>query len=277
MVGGQGSPGLRHRAGDVEADPGRGRVRHEVEPRPARWVPGRQRASRSRSRAHGGSPWRSLARLMPRRAEADAGGGLETRVPPVPVASRRPLRERRVAAGASRSADQAHVGQPRAREPEDRRNTRSCERGRRPCRARGPLPRASRLDPSRDGGRRGCGDARLRAVARGAGRLGRRVRHVTRPELAGAWLRQGRQTHQGRAHVCALVHPAPRQHGGAPPRPRIDGDRASIGTGAGARARHARAARQGGSSPARSASSRKNRLTSPSGRSTPTIRATSGG
>ena len=35
MVGGQGSSRLRHRAGDLETDPGRGRVRQEVEPRPA--------------------------------------------------------------------------------------------------------------------------------------------------------------------------------------------------------------------------------------------------
>ena len=35
MVGGQGSSRLRHRARDLETDPGRGRVRQEVEPRPA--------------------------------------------------------------------------------------------------------------------------------------------------------------------------------------------------------------------------------------------------
>ena len=35
MVAGKDRPGLRHRAGDLEADPGRGRVRQEVEPRPA--------------------------------------------------------------------------------------------------------------------------------------------------------------------------------------------------------------------------------------------------
>ena len=55
MVGRQGSSRLRHRAGDLETDPGRGRVRQEVEPRPARRVPCRQRASRSRSRSHGGA------------------------------------------------------------------------------------------------------------------------------------------------------------------------------------------------------------------------------
>ena len=77
------------------------------------------------------------------------------RVRPVAVASRRPVRERRVVAGASRSAHQAHVGQPRAREPEDRRDARSCERGCGPSRLRGPLARASRLDPPWHGGRRG--------------------------------------------------------------------------------------------------------------------------
>ena len=64
MVGRQGSSRLRHRAGDLETDPGRGRVRQEVEPRPARRVACRQRASRSRSRSHRGSPLRSSARLI---------------------------------------------------------------------------------------------------------------------------------------------------------------------------------------------------------------------
>ena len=77
------------------------------------------------------------------------GGGVGRwpggRVPPLPVTSRWPLRKRRVAAGASGSAHQTHLGQPRARQPEDRRNARSCERGRDPSRLRGPLARASRL------------------------------------------------------------------------------------------------------------------------------------
>ena len=59
-------------------------------------------------------------------AQADAGiqAWPGDRVPSLSVASRRPVRERRVAAGASRSPHQAHLGQPRAREPEDRRNAR---------------------------------------------------------------------------------------------------------------------------------------------------------
>ena len=51
-------------------------------------------------------------------AATGSASGLESRVRRVAVASRRPVRERRVVAGASRSADQAHVGQPRAREPQ---------------------------------------------------------------------------------------------------------------------------------------------------------------
>ncbi len=53
-------------------------------------------------------------------------------------------------------------------------------------RARGPLPGASCLDPAGDGGWDRGADARLRAVARGAGRLGGRVRHLCRPKLSGA-------------------------------------------------------------------------------------------
>ena len=207
------------------------------------------------------------------------------RVPPLPVASRRPLRERRVAAGASRSPHQAHLGQPRAREPEDRRDARSCERGCGPSRLRGPLARASRLDPPRHGGRRGRLDARLRPFARGSDRLGGRVRHVHGPKLQGTWLRQRRQTHQARAHVPALGDPEARQHGGAPHRPRVDPDRASIGIGLPRHGAEPRARMRGipheprkrEESPAHSASSRRNRITSHSGRSTPTIRATSGG
>ncbi len=72
------------------------------------------------------------------------------RVRPVAVASRRPLRERRVAAGASRSSHQADLGQSRAREPEDRRNARSQERGRGPCRLFGPLDSSSPFFCSRE-------------------------------------------------------------------------------------------------------------------------------
>ena len=41
----------------------------------------------------------------------------------------------------------------------------------------------------------------------------------------------GRHAHQARAHLPALGDPEPRQHGGAPPGPRVDPYRASIGTG----------------------------------------------
>ena len=114
-----------------------------------------------------------MSKRRPLRSSRRADGICERsgdRVRPLAVASRRPVREQRVAAGASRSPDQAHVGQPRAREPEDRRDARSCERGRGPSRLRGPLARASGLDPSRHGGRRGGPDARLRPSH--AGRVG---------------------------------------------------------------------------------------------------------
>ena len=221
-----------------------------------------------------GSPWRSSRADRPGAGAGRCGisGWPGDRVPPLPVASRRPLRERRVAAGASRSPHQAHLGQPRAREPEDRRDARSCERGCGPSRLRGPLARASRLDPPRHGGRRGRPHARLRPSARGTDWVRGRVRHVHGPKLQGTWLRQRRHTHQARAHVPALGDPGPRQHGGAPPRPRVDPGRASIGIG-----RRTEPRRGAAAGPARSASSRRNRITSPSGRSMPTIRGTSGG
>ena len=65
---GPGSSRLRHRAGDLETDPGRGRVRQEVEPRPARWIPFRQRASRSCPQAHRAAA--GGARALDRRARA---------------------------------------------------------------------------------------------------------------------------------------------------------------------------------------------------------------
>ena len=52
--------------------------------------------------------------------EARRGTGLEVVFLPSPAHSRRALRERRVVAGASRPSHQAHLGQPRARESEDR-------------------------------------------------------------------------------------------------------------------------------------------------------------
>ena len=146
-------------------------------------------------------PLAELARAIARRTGPEPRGICEwpgDRVPPLPVASRRPLRERRVAAGASRSAHQAHLGQPRAREPEDGRDARSCERGCGPSRLCGPLARASRLDPPRHGGRRGRPHAWLRSFARGSDWVGGRVRHVHGPKLQGTWLRQRRQTHQAR-------------------------------------------------------------------------------
>ena len=127
---------------------------------------------------------------------------------------------------------------------------------------------------------------RLWPFARGSDRLGGRVRRVHGPKLQSPWLRQRGQTHQARAHVSALGDPEPRQHGGAPHRPRVDPHRASIGIGlppAVSRAAHEARMRGTPHAPRKrerfppSASSRRNRITSHSGRSMPTIRATSGG
>ena len=78
-----------------------------------------------------------LAELEPpRRSLGQCGPG--DRVSPIPLASRRAIRERRVAAGASQSPHQVDLGQPRARQPEDGRIARPCERGLGPprlCRA----------------------------------------------------------------------------------------------------------------------------------------------
>ena len=173
-----------------------------------------------------------LASLADASTKAGASAtGLEVGLPPLPRASRRALRQRRVVAGASRPAHQAHLGQPRAREPEDRREARSCERGCDPSRLRGALARASRFNPPRHGGRRGRLDARLWPFARGPNRLGRRVRHVQGSTLHRTWLRRRRHTHQARARVLAVGDPEPRQHGGAPARQGVDPDGAAIGSG----------------------------------------------
>ena len=80
---------------------------------------------------------------------------------------------------------------------------------------------------ARHGGRRRCLDARLRPVARGSHRLGRRVRRVQGPKLQSTWLRQRCHPHQGRARLPALGNPGAREHGGAPRRARVDAGRAS--------------------------------------------------
>ena len=54
-----------------------------------------------------GDPFAELARLASRRR---FGGGPRDRVPSVPLAARRPIRQRRMAAGAARPAHQADVG-----------------------------------------------------------------------------------------------------------------------------------------------------------------------
>ena len=169
------------------------------------------------------------------KADAFAGlgasgsaSGLEIGVPPVAVDSRRPLRQRRVAAGTSGSAYQADLGQPGAREPEDRRNARSCERGCGSRRVFGPLARAPRVAPARYGGRRRRLDARLRPYARGpdsgtgVGFDAFKVRTSKAPGFdSGVTLSK-----VARAYPLSATR-GTREHGRAPPRARVDARRAS--------------------------------------------------
>ena len=158
-----------------------------------------------------------------------SASGLEIVFVAVAGASRRPLRERRVAAGASRSAHQADLGQPGAREPEDRRNAQSCERGCGPRRVFGPLARAPRVAPARHGGRRRRLDARLRPYARGSHRHrasgSTRSRSAPQRHLAST---AASPLVEGRARLPALGNPGAREHGRAPRRARVDARRASI-------------------------------------------------
>ena len=121
-------------------------------------------------------------------------------------------------------------------------------------------------------------------VARGTDRVRSRVRHLHGPSLQGTWLRRRRHTQQARTRVHPFGDAEPRQHGGAPPRPRVHADGASNGTGLpGPRKPRARVRasphdrRKVEKPPAHPASSRRRRNTSHSGRNTPTIRGTSGG
>ena len=200
------------------------------------------------------------------RARDGIGEWFGDRVRPVAVASRRPVRERRMVAGASRSPDQAHVGQSRAREPEDCRDAWSCERGVGPSRLCRPLARAAGLDPPRHGGRRGGPHAWLRPSARGTRWIWRRVRHIQGPNVQGAGIRQRRHVAKARTHVPALGDAGPRQHGGSSSRPRVHG-RPNFDRRRGRRK----------PVPVRSACSRRSPNTSHSSRSTPTTRGTSGG
>ena len=167
--------------------------------------------------------WRNRIRSSPWWISQWPGG----RLPPLPFATRRPLRERRVAAGASRSPHQADVGQPRARQPQDGRVAWPRKRGLGPHRPFGPFARATRLAPPRNGGRPGRLDARLRPFQRRSDWLGGRVRRVYGPRLHSTWLRQRGQPHQARAHLPARGDPGTRQHGGTPRRARVDPGRAS--------------------------------------------------
>ena len=262
----------------MEADPDRGRVRQEVEPRAARRVACRQRASRSRSRCEAG-------RVRGTRSRSRISWWSRGRVPRVPLDSRRPFRERWVAAGVAGSAHQAHVGQPGARQSEDGGDARSCQRGCRPRGLRRPFARAPRLDPSRHGGQRRGPHTGLRSFARGTHWKRRRVRYLHRSILNCTRLRWRRHGQQARTEAPAVGDPESRQHGGPSHRPRVHARRAAGETRG--RVRTGRGPRSARThripiSPRReprpvSVSSRSSPLTSPCGRSTPTIRVTSGG
>ena len=244
-------------------------------------------------------PLAELGRLRAGGASASQAapgspGGLEVVFLPSPVASRRPLRERRVAAGASRSPHQAHLGQPRAREPEDRRDARSCERGCGPSRLCGPLARAPRLAPPRHGGRRGRPDARLWPFAArvGSARGSGSTRSRSEAPQAPGFDSGVRLTKLARTYPLS----ATQEHGSMEGRPvvrestltelqsksasaKASADKSAAGAepAEGAHAGDSPRAPKEEESPAHSASSRRNRITSHSGRSMPTIRATSGG
>ena len=116
-------------------------------------------------------------------------------------------------------AHQAHLGQPRAREPEDRRDARSRERGRGPSRLRGPLARAARLDPPGHGGRRGRPHARLRPLARGRIGIGVGFDTFTVRTLQGTGLRQRGHASPGSARTYPLS--ATQEHGSMEGRPLV--------------------------------------------------------
>ena len=222
-------------------------------------------------------PLAELARLIGARRLPTGRGGIAgwpgDRVRPLPVASRRPIRERRVAAGASRSPHQAHLGQSRAREPEDRRNARSGERGCDPSQSCGPLARASRLDPPRHGGRRGRPHPRLRSSARGADWSGVGFDTFTvRPSKAPGFDSGVRLTKLGRTYPLS----ATQDHGSMEGRPLVrESTVAELRSEAAAPAQPRANEKEG--APGALGVFPEETEHSPSGRSTPTIRATSGG
>ena len=167
-------------------------------------------------------------RLRSLRALRGSASDLEIVFVPSAVASRRPLRERRLAAGASRSAHEADLGQSGARESEDRRNARPRDRRCGPCRVFRPLARAARISPAGNDGRRRRVDARLWPFAGRTGGLWSRVQRVHGPKLQCTGLQQRGQAHQARAPLPALGDAGARQHGGAPDRAGVHSDRASI-------------------------------------------------
>ena len=201
---------------------------NEVEPRPARRRPGRQRASRSCSRAHrdspGGTRWH---RLGERQARGDlelvflpssslhdgrfANDGWLQELPD-PLTKLTWDNPALLSPGTADTLGLANEDVVRVEHA-----GRSLE-----------LP-VWILPGMADGVvavTLGYGRSHAGRVGSGVGFDTYVVRSSQAPDFGG-----GVKLTQGRAHVCALVHTAPRQHGGASPRPRIDGDRAPFQTG----------------------------------------------
>ena len=259
-----------------------------MEPRPARWAPCRQRASRGRSHS------RRAGRQGTGRREATApASGMEVVFLPSPS-----LHDGRYANDGwlqelPDPLTKLTWDNPALVEPEDGRVARPRERGLGPHRLLRPFARAPRwLLPGMADGlvavTLGYGRSHAGRIGSGVGFDAFTVRRSTAPGFdSGVSLTKLERTYP------AVGDPGARQHGGAPRRARVDPGRGSSegcrrwsrsakgrttgGREAAARARRRRI-RTGPSGTASAlACSPKTRSTSLSGRSIPTIRGTSGG
>ena len=267
MVGGQGSSRLRHRAGHVEADPRRGRVRQEVEPRAARRAACRQRAAGGRSRVAA----EALAELAEPARRRRAASDLEIVFVPSPS-----LHDGRFA----NDGWLQELPDPLTKLTWDNPALVSPKTAETLGLASEDVVRLDYAGRSLElpvwilpGMADGVVALTLGYGRQHAGRIGNGVGFDTftvRTSKAPGF-DSGVTLTKARTHVPALGDAGPRQHGGAPARPRVDAGRASN------RNRDRKHGELDRKAPARSASSRRNRIISRSGNSTPTTRATSGG